>query len=148
MQTSVENCDCLVATLCSGHDIQNPFHWSVNEHVSRYVLEDFSDLFKSTRRASLFQIAMGRSATFCCSSICLQNTDFSIRVRHEQRSMVRNIASATDCHLHGVARWTVKIKRYASVCKTTLFGCKAALGEVLQDSHFAGRIAKIEDPVW
>ena len=44
--------------------------------------------------------------------------------------MVRNSASATDYHLHGVSTFTVKIKRYACVCATTSDVCEAALEEV------------------
>ena len=61
--------------------------------------------------------------------------------------MVRNSASATHYHLHGVSTFTVKIKRYACVCATTSDVCEAALQEVSQGSQLAGRTKKIDDAV-
>ena len=76
-----------------------------NEHVPEYMLDDFSGKFQ----------VFARRVWFFSSSVHL---------------MVRNSASATDYHLHGVSTFTVKIKRYACVCATTSDVCEAALEEV------------------
>ena len=62
--------------------------------------------------------------------------------------MFWNSASATDCHVHGVARLTVKIERCACICATTSYVSEAARKEVSQGSPCcAGPITKIKGAV-